>query len=107
LIEPAASDADLAPARLTSLRRNLVPTFPGKGIEALQPVVALLREIGEHHGKSPARVALRWLIENEHVLPIPGAKNGQQASDNAAALTFALTPAEIDALGHATQQRRS
>jgi len=29
------------------------------------------------------QVALRWLIENESVLPIPGAKNGKQAADNA------------------------
>ena len=50
--------------------------------------MALLREIGERYGKSPAQVALRWLIENETVLPIPGAKNGRQAADNAGALSF-------------------
>ncbi len=66
------------------------------------PVVNLLREIGERYGKSPAQVALRWLIENERVLPIPGAKNGQQAADNAGALAFCLTAAEMDALNQAT-----
>ena len=44
----------------------------------------------------------RWLIENELVLPIPGAKNGRQAADNAGALAFSLTPAEIEALDRAT-----
>ena len=71
-------------------------------IGALGPVVQLLREIGARYGKSPAQVALRWLIENERVLPIPGAKNGKQAADNAGALTFSLTPAEIAALDRAT-----
>jgi diketogulonate reductase-like aldo/keto reductase len=47
-------------------------------------------------------VALRWLIENEHVLPIPGAKNGRQAAENAGALSFCLEPAEIERLSQAT-----
>jgi diketogulonate reductase-like aldo/keto reductase len=47
-------------------------------------------------------VALRWLIENDLVLPIPGAKNSRQAADNAGALTFSITAAEIEALDRAT-----
>jgi aryl-alcohol dehydrogenase-like predicted oxidoreductase len=86
----------------TGLRR-LTPNFRGKGLEALVPVVGLLREIGERYGSSPAQVALRWLIENPTVLPIPGAKNGRQAADNAGALSFALTADEIAALDRATQ----
>ena len=68
----------------------------------MAPVIALLREIGAPYGKSPAQVALRWLIEQDNVLPIPGAKNGQQAADNAGALSFQLTPVEIEALNQAT-----
>lgn len=87
--------------------RRWMPYFSGKGLQALEPVVRLLREIGEPYGKSPAQVALRWLIENERVLPIPGAKNGKQAADNAGALTFRLTPAEIEALDRATRAWRA
>lgn len=86
----------------TGLRR-FMPTFRGKELEAAAPVVALLREIGARYGKTPAQVALRWLIENENVLPIPGAKNGKQAAENAGALTFQLTPAEIETLDQATR----
>jgi len=50
----------------------------------------------------PAQVALRWLIENDSVLPIPGAKNGAQALANARALSFRLTPDEVEALNRAT-----
>jgi aryl-alcohol dehydrogenase-like predicted oxidoreductase len=88
-------------ARPTGFRR-FMGYFRGKGLEGLAPVVALLREIGERYAKSPAQIALRWLIENERVLPIPGAKNGKQAADNAGALSFCLTPAEIEALDQAT-----
>ena len=91
----------VAGARPSGFRR-LMPRFRGQQREATTPVVALLREIGDGHGGTPAQVALRWLIENELVLPIPGAKNGRQAADNAGALAFSLTPGEIEALDRAT-----
>jgi aryl-alcohol dehydrogenase-like predicted oxidoreductase len=90
-----------AGTRPSGLRR-FSPYFRGQGVEAVAPVVNLLREIGAVYAKSPAQVALRWLIENEQVLPIPGAKNGQQAAANAGALAFSLAPAEIEALNQAT-----
>jgi aryl-alcohol dehydrogenase-like predicted oxidoreductase len=76
--------------------------FRGGGLEKAQPVVALLGEIGERHAKAPAQVALRWLIEQEGVLPIPGAKTGRQAASNAEALSFSLVAAELEALDRAT-----
>jgi aryl-alcohol dehydrogenase-like predicted oxidoreductase len=78
-------------------------SFNKKSLEALQPVVDLLRQIGERSSKTPGQVALRWLIENPSVLPIPGAKNGRQAASNAGALTFSLTTQEMDALDQATR----
>ena len=87
--------------RASGLRRFL-PGFRGKAIAAVQPVVELLRKIGEGYGKSPSQVALRWLIENEQVLPIPGAKNSRQAAENAGALSFSLTREEFEMLSQAT-----
>jgi aryl-alcohol dehydrogenase-like predicted oxidoreductase len=82
--------------------RRFMSYFRGASLEASAPVVALLREIGERYGKSPAQVALRWLIEQDGVLPIPGAKNGRQAAENAAALSFTLSQDEVGALARAT-----
>lgn len=93
-------------AKANGLRRFLAPNFRGKGIEAVQPVVELLREIGKGYSKTPSQVALRWLIENAQVLPIPGAKNSRQAEENAGALSFSLSPGEIDALNQATMNWR-
>jgi aryl-alcohol dehydrogenase-like predicted oxidoreductase len=76
--------------------------YRGDGLKAVQPVVALLREIGDRHSKTSAQVALRWLMEKPGVLPIPGAKNGRQAASNAEALSFSLVAAEIEALDRAT-----
>src|ERR1041385_2571775 len=82
--------------------RRFLPNFSRKAMEALQPVLALLRQIGERYSQTPSQVAIRWLSENPIVLPIPGAKNSQQATENAGALTFSLTPEEVAALSQAT-----
>ncbi len=67
-------------------------------LERIQPLIARLREIGQSHsGKTPAQVAINWLIAKGTV-PIPGAKNARQAAENAAALGWNLTPAEVSAL---------
>jgi aryl-alcohol dehydrogenase-like predicted oxidoreductase len=90
-------------ARPSGLFRRFMPYFRGKGRDAVASVVALLREIGERHGKTPAQVALRWLIEDVSVLPIPGAKNAGQAAENVGALSFSLTQEEREELAGATQ----
>ncbi len=86
--------------------RRFLPNFNKKAMNAVQPVVELLRQIGERYAKTPSQVALRWLIENPQVLPIPGAKNARQATENAGALTFSLTAEEIEALSQATRAWR-
>jgi aryl-alcohol dehydrogenase-like predicted oxidoreductase len=88
--------------RPTGLRRFMIRHFRGSGRKAIAPVIALLREISDRHDKTPAQIALRWLIEQGDVIPIPGAKNGRQAAANAEALSFGLSPYEIEELNHAT-----
>jgi aryl-alcohol dehydrogenase-like predicted oxidoreductase len=90
-----------AAQRASGLRR-INPNFNRKSMQAVEPVVALLRQIGERYSRTPSQVAIRWLIENPIVLPIPGAKNGRQAADNAGALSFHLTPEEVEKLSQAT-----
>jgi aryl-alcohol dehydrogenase-like predicted oxidoreductase len=86
--------------------RRILPQYSRKAMNEMQPVVKLLREIGERYSKAPSQVALRWLIENPVVLPIPGAKNGKQAADNAGALMFSLTVEEVETLNQATMAWR-
>lgn len=88
--------------RPSGLFRRILPKYSRKALEEMQPVIKLLREIGERYSKTPSQVALRWLIENPLVIPIPGAKNGKQAADNAQALTFSLTAEEMETLSQAT-----
>jgi aryl-alcohol dehydrogenase-like predicted oxidoreductase len=86
--------------------RRILPQYNRKSLEALQPVIKILREIGDRYSKTPSQVALRWLIENPVVLPIPGAKNARQAAGNAEALSFSLTPEEVETLSQASMAWR-
>lgn len=88
--------------RASGLFRRILPQYSRKALDAIQPVTKLLREIGTRYSKTPSQVALRWLIENPIVLPIPGAKNGRQALENAETLQFALNASEVEALSQAT-----
>ena len=76
--------------------------FRGKGMARIERVTAVLRKIADEHGKAPSQVALRWLLQQPGVLPIPGAKTGEQAATNAGALTFTLADDELRTLAEAT-----
>lgn len=60
-----------------------------------------LRDIGRSYGKSPAQVALRWLLEQEGVAAIPKAAKAEHRRGNLEVFDFALSDedkARIDAL---------
>ena len=57
-----------------------------------------MKKIGlDHDGKTTGQVALNWCI-CKGTLPIPGAKNAKQVQQNAGALGWRLSPAEITLL---------
>jgi diketogulonate reductase-like aldo/keto reductase len=56
---------------------------------------ATLRKIGEAHGKSPAQVALRWLIQQEHVAAIPKARSEDHLKNNLDVFDFRLSDEEM------------
>jgi aryl-alcohol dehydrogenase-like predicted oxidoreductase len=91
--------------RPVGIRRFREP-FRGSKFHALRPVVTLLQLIGDRYGKTPGQVALRWLLEQENVVPIPGAKNADQVRHNAGALSFTLAPDEVTYLNEATKAWR-
>jgi aryl-alcohol dehydrogenase-like predicted oxidoreductase len=82
--------------------RRILPQYNRQKLEAIRPVIKLLHEIGDRYSKTPSQIAIRWLIDNPIVLPIPGAKNGKQAAENTGALSFSLTREEVEALSQAT-----
>ena len=60
----------------------------------LQPVLTVIRRIGDVRGKISSQVAINWLL-CKGVLPIPGAKDPGQARENAGAMGWRLTASEV------------
>lgn len=65
---------------------------PLKGQGVQSPVLA---EIGAAHGKSPQQVALRWLLQQEKVSPIPRSGNPDHRAQNLAVFDFELSDEEM------------
>jgi aryl-alcohol dehydrogenase-like predicted oxidoreductase len=82
--------------------RRYTGLFRGNGLDRLEHVNAVLGELATQHDKTPSQVALRWLLQQPGVLPIPGAKTGPQAAQNAGALSFVLSDSELDVLSRTT-----
>lgn len=76
--------------------RRTVFDFPPVNLDRAWPCVAAMREIGDAHQVSVARVALAWLLSKPHVMSvIIGAKTIAQLDDNLAATELVLTADEI------------
>ena len=70
--------------------------FPPVDKDRAWACIAAMREIGDAHGVSVARVALAWLLAKPHVMSvIIGAKTVEQLDDNLAAADLVLEEAEI------------
>lgn len=64
--------------------------FTAGFMAAAAPTVALVARVGEELGRPPEQVALNWL-RAKGVVPVVGAKTGDQARRNAGALEWSLS----------------
>lgn len=73
-----------------------------KGLVAKDPV---LREIGARHGLTAAQVALRWSVQDGHIV-LPKASSRRHLAENLAVLDARLTPGEMNEIGSRPQGAR-
>ncbi len=83
--------------------RRIDPRFNQSGLEKIAPLITLLKTIGDGHQRTPAQVALNWLIAQGNTIPIPGAKNANQAIQNAGALNWNLSQDEVAQIDEISQ----
>jgi aryl-alcohol dehydrogenase-like predicted oxidoreductase len=84
--------------------RRAVFDFPPVDRDRAWACVAAMREVGDAHGVSVARVALAWLLDKTHVMSvIIGAKTVEQLDDNLAAVDLRLTPEETARLDEVSE----
>ncbi|BAZ29502.1 aldo/keto reductase [Cylindrospermum sp. NIES-4074] len=83
--------------------RSIDSRFSQDGIQKIAPVISLLQSIGEKYSRTPAQVALNWLIAQGNVIPIAGVKTAEQVKQNAGALGWKLTDDEVGELEKITR----
>ncbi|CAN6440308.1 unnamed protein product [Victoria cruziana] len=71
--------------------RIYTPAF----LTTIQPLLGRIREIGQQYEKTSTQVVLNWLIAQDNVIPIPGAKTAEQAKEFAGALGWRLSDEEV------------
>lgn len=69
-------------------------------LEATRPLINAMEEIAAKYSATVAQVALNWLVtfSGDTVVTIPGATKVHQAEQNAGAMKFKLSPAELTLL---------
>src|SRR5690348_1663882 len=66
-------------------------------------ISAGVQNIADELGRSPAQVALNWVRQRDNMIPIIGARTGEQLRDNLACLEFTLSPPEMQVLDEASK----
>jgi 2,5-diketo-D-gluconate reductase B len=67
-----------------------------------EPVICA---IADDHGKTPAQVALRWLVQQPHVAAIPKSNREARVSENLDIFDFELTGEEMISLDTLSERR--
>jgi diketogulonate reductase-like aldo/keto reductase len=55
----------------------------------------VLADIAAHKGRPLAQIALRWLIQQGNIVPIPRSSNAKRMAENLAVFDFTLTDEEM------------
>ena len=85
-------------------QRRFSRSFRASQRRKIEPLLQTMEEIAKAHGKTMGQVALNWLLlKDELIIPIPGAKNVRQATENAGAIGWRLTREEFERIDVASQ----
>jgi aryl-alcohol dehydrogenase-like predicted oxidoreductase len=82
-------------------RRNN-PRFQGENFSHNLRLAAAVGDIAASHGRTPAQIALAWLLaQGDDLVPIPGTKRPSRLLENLGALSVQLSGADHELLGRA------
>lgn len=79
----------------TDLRSNF-DRFTPANLAANQPIVDVLKKLGQRINATPAQVSLAWLLaQKAFIVPIPGTRNPLHLRENLASISLRLQPADL------------
>ena len=79
--------------------RNKLALFQNKENYVMtKPLFDLMGTLAEKYEVSISQIALNWILKNEKIIPIPGAKSIEQVKSNIEAANFRITDQEYKEL---------
>lgn len=89
-------------------RHNLMVTAYSPLAQAHEDLLGneTIKLIAQAHGKSPAQVVIRWLIQLPHVSAIPRSSNHARRASNFDVFDFELSMQQMKAMDSVDEQRR-
>lgn len=90
---PYCQAANISVIAYSPLHRGLVANGANQ--------LAVIERIAAVHRKTPAQIALRWLIEKDQVVVIPNTSRLERVKQNAEAADFDLNESEVDEIDRA------
>jgi aryl-alcohol dehydrogenase-like predicted oxidoreductase len=76
--------------------RNILPRVTPEARKANQALVDLLGEIAQQKNRTPAQIALAWLLaQKPWIVPIPGTTKRHRLEENIGAAEVELTPEDL------------
>jgi aryl-alcohol dehydrogenase-like predicted oxidoreductase len=85
--------------------RKNIPRFQPEAREKNQAFVDLLMRVADEKGKTPAQIALAWLIaQRPYIAPIPGTTKLHRLEENIGAAEIELTQKDLRAIGDAASR---
>ena len=83
-------------------RRRDMPRFSGENLDRNLSLLDELKAIAGEHGRTPAQIALAWLLaKGDDIVPIPGTKRRRWLDENIAASEIDLSGEDVARLDRA------
>ncbi|MDA4122823.1 MAG: aldo/keto reductase [Thaumarchaeota archaeon] len=83
--------------------RESSPVFAPGNLSQIAKLIEVLSSVAKEHGRLVSQVALNWVASLPGFIPIPGAKNAAQATENIEAVDFQLTRQDIEKIERAAE----
>ena len=85
--------------------RSVAPLFQHPYFDGALKVVDILKQLAEKYKKTPAQVAIRWLIQTTGITaPIVGGRGSKQVAENLKAVGWVLSEKDYDRLDKASRE---
>lgn len=79
----------------SSLVQQTSARFSKRNLARLTTLIQCLKDVAQAHKKTPSQAALNWLVAQQNVIAIPGAKTQESVVDNAGATDWRLSEDEV------------